>query len=148
VRDAPVSKRGTASSVDHRFRVNGPGNPYIESRDILHQSFRIHSLYKSEPALVVERLAGNGQNWRSIIGSVIQTVQQVHCSGSGGCKTNAQSSGVFGPSTCHEGSRFFMPDGDKPDPVLTTPQSINDGIDAIANQPKDMTYIPIDQRVY
>ena len=96
---------------------------------------------------VVVMVPGDGQHRLTIHLGVIEPVQKVHPSRSGGRQAHPQPAGIFGIGTGHEGCRFLMTHLNKADLILARAQRLHNAVDAITRQTEDDVDAPVIDRV-
>jgi hypothetical protein len=142
MRHTPSREGRAAGNITDDARVQWAADPNVVEGDIAHQGDGIDALLELRADQIVKRGAGDREHRRRIHVRIVQAIQEVNRSGSGGRQANAELAGELGVTRGHERGRLLVPHRDKANLVLSFAQRLNEGVDAVADDAKDKRYLP------
>src|SRR5690348_889741 len=92
-------------------------------------------------------VTGYRQDRLAIQLGVIQPIQKMDASRTGGGHANSKLSGIFRIRTSHEGGRLLMPNLNKPDLLFARAQGFHDSVNSITRQAKNHFNAPVQKSI-
>src|SRR6185437_10302063 len=143
--DSSASQRSLDCLVDDVDEMGWTHHPLVVGGDIHIQLVEIDILLIVSADQVVKGMARNGKDRLQVAFCVVETVQKMNASGTGGREAHSETSGELGVAAGGEGGRLFVSHLDEPHLVLVRAQSLEDAVNAISRKTKNGIDSPLDQ---
>jgi hypothetical protein len=128
----PVSQRSATSEINQIFDVHRTHHALVEDADVDKEFVERDVLLRVGADQIVVLEAGDGEHRSAIQLCVVESVEQVNASGTGGCETHSQLAGELGVAAGHERSGLFVTHLDETYFLGANAQGFHDAVDAIA----------------
>ena len=147
VRHRPPGNRGFHGLIDHVAHVRRPHHALVIGGDIAEHLHEIHILLIVGADEIVEGVAGDRENRLAVALGIIESIEEMQPTGTGGGQTDAEASGKFGEPAGRKRRRLFMPYLNQLNAALSPAQRFEYAVDTVAGKTEDGVHFPVNQPV-
>src|SRR5262249_6904534 len=145
VRDLAIRKRRATGEINYVLNVSWSHDALVVSRNIEEELVERDILLRISSNKIVKLQAGDCQHRSTVELGIVESVEQVNSTRTGGSEAHSQFAGELGIPGRHECGRFFVAHLYKTNLLLARAQRLHDSVDPVAGKAKDRIDSPIDE---